>query len=156
MFFVALAHPRNMRPPSTHATCAAAILWPLELPQAHFVLMASNSSDGPEVPEAPGVPGSSDGPGVLDEKVGPTYTCSTCREKFYKSAIFILQKRPVEDDGAWSAGVSARFFVKGSQSHDLAKLGGSDAGSSDVQPLASLVAALSGRAPYRGARAPVP
>ena len=37
---------------------------------------------------------------------------------------FILQKRPVENDGAWSAGVSARFFVKGSQSHDLAKLGG--------------------------------
>ena len=59
-----------MRPPSTHATCAAAILWPLELPQAHFVLMASNSSDGPEVPGAPGVSGSSDGPGVPDEKVG--------------------------------------------------------------------------------------
>ena len=88
-----------MRPPSTHATCAAAILWPLELPQAHFVLMASNSSDGPEVPEAPGVPGSSDGPGVLDEKekVGPTYTCSTCREKFYKSAIFILGDDPSMD-----------------------------------------------------------
>ena len=86
-----------MRPPSTHATCAAAILWPLELPQAHFVLMASNSSDGPEVPEAPGVSGSSDGPGVPDEKVGKSYTCSTCKEKFYKSTIFVLGDDPAID-----------------------------------------------------------
>ena len=47
---------------------------------------------------------SSDGPGVLDEKekVGPTYTCGFCAQKFYKSVVYIVNEDPSID---WQGGL---------------------------------------------------